>query len=98
MGRYALGNEEIIIRMTGCPNGCARPYLAEIGFVGTNPGLYNMHIGSDFQGTRLNKLYRENLDEEKILRELDSLFLRFSAERRLGEHFGDFAQRKILAS
>ena len=62
--RYGLDQEEIIIRMTGCPNGCARPYIAEIGLVGTAPGLYNLHLGGDHEGMRLNKIYKESMDEE----------------------------------
>ncbi len=94
LSKYQLDNEEIIIRMTGCPNGCARPYTAEIGFVGTGPGRYNMHLGGDNQGYRLNKIYRESLDEESILNELDVLFESFHNERLQKESFGDFAVRK----
>ena len=61
LDRYGLGEDEITIRMTGCPNGCARPYLAEIGLVGRNPGLYNLYLGGAFDGTRLNKLYRKDI-------------------------------------
>jgi sulfite reductase (NADPH) hemoprotein beta-component len=88
-----LEKEEIIIRMTGCPNGCGRPYVAEIGFVGTSAGHYNLYLGGDHEGTRLNRLYRENLDEPAILRELDHLFKVYRAERKAGERFGDFALR-----
>jgi sulfite reductase (NADPH) hemoprotein beta-component len=94
LSKYQLDNEEIIIRMTGCPNGCARPYTAEIGFVGTGPGRYNMHLGGDNQGYRLNKIYKESLDEESILNELDVLFDSFHNERLQKESFGDFAVRK----
>jgi sulfite reductase (NADPH) hemoprotein beta-component len=93
--RYGLDHEEIIIRMTGCPNGCARPYVAEIGLVGTAPGSYNLHLGGDRQGERLNKIYRENLDESAILSELDGWLARFKAERKTGETFGDFAFREV---
>jgi sulfite reductase (NADPH) hemoprotein beta-component len=74
LGKHGLDQEEIIIRMTGCPNGCARSANAEIGFIGTSPGKYNMHIGGDHLGLRLNQLYRESLDEANILLELDTLF------------------------
>ncbi|MDB5248185.1 MAG: cysI [Segetibacter sp.] len=94
--KYGLDGEEITIRMTGCPNGCARPFAAEIGFVGTAPGKYNMQIGGDRVGERLNKLYRESLDEEGILTELDHLFGKFASERINGETFGDFAYRSVL--
>src|SRR6185295_6811224 len=70
--RLGLDQEEIVIRMTGCPNGCARPYVAEIGLVGTAYGRYNLHLGGDRTGQRLNKLYKENLDEAAILTELDA--------------------------
>ncbi|MFI5156214.1 MAG: NADPH-dependent assimilatory sulfite reductase hemoprotein subunit [Chitinophagales bacterium] len=91
--KYQLDNEEIIIRMTGCPNGCARSYIAEIGFVGVNFGIYNLHIGGDHEGTRLNKIYRESLDEAAILTELDRLFSLFKKDRKPGESFGDFSFR-----
>jgi sulfite reductase (NADPH) hemoprotein beta-component len=93
---HGLENEEIIIRMTGCPNGCARPYAAEIGFVGTALGKYNLHIGGDHLGLRLNKMYKESLDEQAILSELDNLFATFSRERMEGEKFGDFTNRKYF--
>ena len=93
---HSLSDEDIIIRMTGCPNGCARPYAAEIGFVGTAMGKYNLHLGGDNQGTRLNKIYKESLDEPAILQELDHLFGAFSKERQTKESFGDFAIRKQL--
>ncbi|MBC8034175.1 MAG: NADPH-dependent assimilatory sulfite reductase hemoprotein subunit [Chitinophagaceae bacterium] len=89
--KHGLANEDIIMRMTGCPNGCARPYIAEIGFVGTALGKYNLHIGGDNKGTRLNKIYKESLDEEHILMELDHLFGAFKKERKNGQQFGDFA-------
>src|SRR5882724_10768385 len=85
LNKYKLDNEEIIIRMTGCPNGCGRPYIAEIGFVGTAYGHYNLYLGGDHEGMRLNKVYRENLDEAAILAELDSVFAIFKKERKNGE-------------
>lgn len=96
--KYQLDEEGIIMRMTGCPNGCARSYLAEIGFVGTAPGKYNLHIGGDRQGERLNKVYIENADEITILQTLDQLFKDFSKEKFELETFGDFALRKKLVS
>ena len=83
----------ITLRMTGCPNGCARPYNAEIGFTGRAPGKYNLYIGGGFHGQRLGKLYRENIGEAAILGALDDLFARFAAERTPGEHFGDYVIR-----
>jgi len=91
---HDLPGEEIIIRMTGCPNGCGRPYAAEIGLVGTAPGRYNLYLAGDHEGTRLNRLYKENLDEAAILRELDLLFWLYKKERITGERFGDFALRQ----
>ena len=82
--------------MTGCPNGCARSYIAEIGFVGTAMGKYNLHLGGDHEGLRLNKIYKESLDEEQILNELDRLFADFKTERKENEKFGDYSFRKIL--
>ncbi len=94
LAKYELSDEKIIIRMTGCPNGCGRPYTAEIGFVGTAPGRYNMHLGADHEGTRLNRLYKENLDETAILSELDILFHLYRKNRVNGETFGDFSFRQ----
>ena len=84
------------LRITGCPNGCARPYLAEIGLIGKAPGRYNLHLGGDARGERLNVLYRENLDEAAILAELDPLFAGFAADRLPDERFGDFLWRTGL--
>ncbi|MBS1662731.1 MAG: NADPH-dependent assimilatory sulfite reductase hemoprotein subunit [Bacteroidetes bacterium] len=94
LAKYELSQEQIIIRMTGCPNGCGRPYAAEIGFVGTALGHYNMHLGGDHEGMRLNRIYKENLDETAILKELDVLFWLYKKERANGEKFGDFALRQ----
>ncbi|KMY50204.1 assimilatory sulfite reductase (NADPH) hemoprotein subunit [Peribacillus loiseleuriae] len=88
-----LRNEEITIRMTGCPNGCARPALGEIAFMGKAPGKYNMYLGAAFDGSRLNKMYRENIGEEEILSELRVLFSRYAIEREGNERFGDFVIR-----
>jgi sulfite reductase (NADPH) hemoprotein beta-component len=96
LSKYALDKEEIIIRMTGCPNGCARSYIAEIGFVGTAYGRYNLQLGGDYEGFRLNKIYKENLDEAQILSELDSVLALFNKERKGTERFGDFTYRKFF--
>lgn len=88
-----LREEEIVIRMTGCPNGCARPALAELSFIGKAPGRYNMYLGGGFSGNRLNKMYRENIDETQILAELRPILNRYAKEREEGEHFGDFVIR-----
>jgi len=85
-----LENDPILIRMTGCPNGCARSSLGEIGFIGKAPGKYNLYLGAGFHGQRLNKLYRENINEEQILAELTPILHRYASERNPGERFGDF--------
>jgi sulfite reductase (NADPH) hemoprotein beta-component len=90
---HGLNEDEIIIRMTGCPNGCGRPYTAEIGLIGTGPGRYNLHIGGDREGLRLNKIYKSNIDEAAILDELDKLFGAYKVEQLTQESFGDFAYR-----
>ncbi len=88
-----LRDEDIVIRMTGCPNGCARPYLAEIGFVGRGPGLYNLYLGAAFDGSRLSKLYAQDVGHDKILRLLAPIIARYAKERTEGERFGDFTIR-----
>jgi sulfite reductase (NADPH) hemoprotein beta-component len=93
-----LEDEEIVIRMTGCPNGCARPYLAELGFVGKAPGKYQVYLGGNLGGTRLNRLYKEAVKTEEIIPELRALLSRFTGERLPGERFGDFCHRAILPS
>ncbi|MCD8475639.1 MAG: NADPH-dependent assimilatory sulfite reductase hemoprotein subunit [Shewanella fodinae] len=91
--KHGIAEQPIVVRMTGCPNGCARPFAAEIGLVGKAPGRYNLYLGASFEGTRLNKMYRENIQEAEILSELDGLFARYAVERNAGEHFGDFVVR-----
>lgn len=93
LDQSGLREEEIVIRMTGCPNGCARPALAELAFIGKAPGRYNMYLGGGFAGNRLNKLYRENITETEILDSLQPIFARYATEREHGEHFGDFVIR-----
>jgi sulfite reductase (NADPH) hemoprotein beta-component len=88
-----LAEDEITIRMTGCPNGCARPYLAEIGLVGRTPGVYNLYLGGAFDGARLNKLFREDLQHDAIVAALTPLFAQYAKERGAGEHFSDFVIR-----
>ncbi len=91
---YNLTKEEIVIRMTGCPNGCGRPYLAEIGFVGKSIGHYNLYLGGSFNGDRLNTLYKETLTEEQILNELKPIIADYAKNKKTKEHFGDFVIRK----
>merc|ERR1711988_2049709 len=88
-----LLDEDIVIRMTGCPNSCGRPSMAEIGFIGKAPGTYNMYLGSDFVGERLNTLFAESVTEDQIIALLTPMFQRFASERTKGEHFGDFVVR-----
>ncbi|WP_223649024.1 assimilatory sulfite reductase (NADPH) hemoprotein subunit [Hymenobacter psoromatis] len=90
---HGLAENGILIRMTGCPNGCARPYLGEIGLVGRAPGRYNLYLGADHAGERLNKLYREMLDEDDILQELTPLLATYATNRQFNEGFGDFVVR-----
>lgn len=88
--------DPITLRITGCPNGCARPYLAEVALTGRAPGLYNLYLGGSFQGDRLAQLYAANVDESTFLDLLDPLLERFASQRREHEHFGDFLLRKQL--
>jgi sulfite reductase (NADPH) hemoprotein beta-component len=93
LASHGLEDDEIVIRMTGCPNGCARPYLAEIGLVGKGPGKYNLYLGAAFDGSRLSKLYAEDLEHAQIILTLDPLFAAYGKERQKGERFGDFVIR-----
>jgi len=98
LAAHGLRDLPLVLRITGCPNGCARPYLAEVALVGKAPGRYNLHLGGDGRGQRLNVLYRENVDEATILAELDAAFARFAVERAADERFGDFAWRVGLVA
>jgi sulfite reductase (NADPH) hemoprotein beta-component len=91
-----LAGEEIIIRSTGCPNGCARPYLAEIAFVGKAPGRYQVWLGGNSSGTRLNRVWKDVIKEAEIETELRPVLVRFVKERNSGEHFGDWCDRVFL--
>ena len=91
-----LAGHPLVLRITGCPNGCARPYLAEVALVGKAPGRYNVFFGGDGRGQRLNALHLENVDEPTIVAALDAAFARYAAERNEGERFGDFAWRAGL--
>jgi len=96
LAEAGLGGEEIIIRVTGCPNGCARPYMAEIGLVGKSPGRYQVWLGGDMTGTRLNRLWKDVLKEPELETEFRPLFTRFAQERHPGERFGDWCHRALL--
>jgi len=94
-GELGLGGEEIIIRSTGCPNGCARPYMAEIAFVGKAPGRYQLWLGGNAAGTRLNRIYKDTVKDPDIESELRPILTRWKNERSPRERFGDFAARVL---
>ena len=89
-----LKDESIAIRSTGCPNGCGRPYLGEIGLVGKAPGKYNLYLGAGLDGTRLNKLYRQAITNDEIVSELKPVLADYAGNRNEGERFGDFCIRQ----
>jgi sulfite reductase (NADPH) hemoprotein beta-component len=91
--KHGLRDIPLTLRITGCPNGCARPYLAEIALIGRAPGRYTLRLGADAVGSRLNVVYRDNIDENAIATVLDELIARYAAERHAGERFGDFLWR-----
>ncbi|MCP5403748.1 MAG: NADPH-dependent assimilatory sulfite reductase hemoprotein subunit [Novosphingobium sp.] len=91
--RNGLTDEPITLRISGCPNGCSRPYIAEIGLTGRAPGKYNLYLGGGFHGERLNRMVRENVGESVILEVLEDTLGRYARERAAGEHFGDFTIR-----
>ena len=93
LAKHGLADDAIIFRVTGCPNGCGRAMLAEVGLVGKAPGRYNLHLGGNLEGTRIPRLYQENITEPQILAELDTLIGRWATERDGNECFGDFVIR-----
>jgi sulfite reductase (NADPH) hemoprotein beta-component len=93
LDRLGLAQDDITIRMTGCPNGCARPYLAEIGLVGRSPGTYNLYLGGAFDGTRMNKLHRRDVGGDAIVEALAPLLREYAEQRSAGERFGDYVIR-----
>lgn len=93
LAEHGLTNDPITIRISGCPNGCARPYVAEIALTGRAPGKYNLYVGGGFHGERLNVMIRENIGEPQILEILGEQLARYAAERHDGERFGDFVMR-----
>jgi sulfite reductase (NADPH) hemoprotein beta-component len=93
LAAYGLSDDDIVIRMTGCPNGCARPYLAEIGLVGKGPGRYSLYLGAAHDGSRMSKLYAEDLQHEQIIAQLDPVFAAYAKEREPNERFGEFVIR-----
>ena len=96
LAETGLAGEEIIIRSTGCPNGCARPYMAEIAFVGKAPGRYQVWLGGDVAGTRLNRIWKDVIKETDLETEFRPVFTRFAKERNVGERFGDWCSRVLL--
>jgi sulfite reductase (NADPH) hemoprotein beta-component len=90
-----IGGEEIVIRMTGCPNGCARPYMAELGFVGKGPGRYQVWLGADAAGMRLNRIWKDVVKDAEMETELGPLLTRYAKERNAGERFGDWCHRAL---
>ena len=95
LAEVGLADEEIIIRMTGCPNGCARPYMAEIGLVGKGPGRYQLYLGGNEACTRLNRLYKDVVKDPELVDELRPLLTRYAKERVGGERFGDWVARAV---
>ncbi|MBC3945352.1 assimilatory sulfite reductase (NADPH) hemoprotein subunit [Erwinia persicina] len=93
MTAHGVGDEHIVLRVTGCPNGCGRALLAEVGLVGKAPGRYNLHLGGNRIGTRIPRMHSENINEEQILATLDELIGRWAKEREADEGFGDFTIR-----
>ncbi|PPT09006.1 Ferredoxin--sulfite reductase [Geitlerinema sp. FC II] len=93
LDRVGLPDEEFVVRMTGCPNGCARPYMAELGFVGRAPGIYQLWLGADPHQTRLAELYLDRLSIDALEIQLEPLFVYFKKDRKPGERFGDFCHR-----
>jgi sulfite reductase (NADPH) hemoprotein beta-component len=91
--KHGMQQESIIFRVTGCPNGCGRAMLAEVGLVGKGPGKYNLHLGGNREGTRIPKMYKENISDQQIMQELDDLIGRWSKQRQPQEAFGDFLIR-----
>ena len=92
--KHGIPEDHMILRVIGCPNGCGRAMLAEVGLVGKGPGKYNLHLGGNRIGTRIPKLYRENISPDQVIEELDGLIGRWVAEREDGEGFGDFVIRQ----
>src|SRR5207248_10834137 len=93
LDELGLADERLSIRMTGCPNGCARPYLGDIGFVGRTPGKYQVYLGGDFEGTRLNSLIADLVPSKHLATMLRPVFVVFRDERNPGESFGNFCNR-----
>lgn len=98
LSAHALDGAPIHVRISGCPNGCSRPYLGEIALVGKAPGRYNLMLGADHRGQRLNRLHKENISEAEILDTVDALLARYAGQRESGERFGDFLLRSGIVA
>ena len=98
LDKHGLREAPILLRVSGCPTGCSRPYLAEIALVGRAPGRYNLFVGGDHRGMRMNTLYRDNVTEPQILDALDPLLAQYAAGREPDERFGDFLHRAGLVA
>jgi sulfite reductase (NADPH) hemoprotein beta-component len=96
--QQGIDDKAIAMRMTGCPNGCARPYVAEIGLIGKGPGRYNLQLGGDGKGQRLNRLYRKNLNESELIETLQGLFSEYAQQREPDERFGDYVVRSGIVA
>ncbi len=95
LAELQLDNLEIVTRMTGCPNGCVRPYLAELGLVGKGPSRYQIYLGGNASSTRLNRLYRESVKDPDLIGELRPVLARYALERQPAERFGDWCNRAL---
>jgi len=95
LAELQLDKLEIVTRMTGCPNGCVRPYLAELGLVGKGPGRYQLYLGGNASSTRLNRLYRESVKDPDLISELRPVLARYARERQPEERFGDWCSRVL---
>jgi sulfite reductase (NADPH) hemoprotein beta-component len=95
LAELGLDDLEIVTRMTGCPNGCARPFMAEIGFVGKAPGRYQIYFGGNASSTRLNRLYRDSVKDPELINELRPILARYAQERQPDERFGDWCARVL---
>lgn len=93
LSKHNVAEQSIVFRVTGCPNGCGRAMLAEVGLVGKGPGKYNLHLGGDREGTRIPKMYKENIGEQEIMQHLDELIGQWAKNGNSGEAFGDFVVR-----
>lgn len=93
LAKHGIPDESIVYRVNGCPNGCGRSMLAEVGLVGKGPGKYNLHIGGNREGTRIPRMYKENISEQEIMHELDALIGQWSKHKAPSESFGDYVVR-----